>query len=437
MKKYVFPKSEEAKKAEELERIKLAEEEMQKRRLKEEKERKKLVRSPLSWHIKEAGMEQRMLPIKSPEQPENPTSLTIAVIGAPNAGKSTLVNRIVGAKITAVSPKAQTTRTNLYGIATTNNTQLIFTDTPGIVSTRMRKKINSQIVSAAWNATDECDYVMVVVDAVKTIDVDLQNILIGIEKRQRQFQKDLEAYRKDKEAEKQEQEKLMQEIKKKNSPKKKSKKSEADVIKSVEIEIGDDEFEEDENFVPIEGHEEVEPVPLDYILVLNKVDLADDADDRARLIGRFEYKFPTLHNLFKRIFLVSAKNGKNVEELKEYLTTKAEPREWLFPKEYKSSLADLQIVEEIIREKIFKRTNKEIPYQTRQENVGFTPCKNGDLRIDQVVHVTKNAHKRILVGTGASVIAAISQEAREDLSKYFGKKVHLFLTVKIRERMQN
>jgi hypothetical protein len=56
-------------------------------------------------------------------------------------------------------------------------------------------------------------------------------------------------------------------------------------------------------------------------------------------------------------------------------------------------LADLQIVEEIIREKIFKRTNKEIPYQTRQENVGFTPCKNGDLRIDQVVYVTKNAHK--------------------------------------------
>lgn len=55
MKKYVFPKSEEAKKAEELERIKLAEEEMQKRRLKEEKERKKLVRSPLSWQIKEAG----------------------------------------------------------------------------------------------------------------------------------------------------------------------------------------------------------------------------------------------------------------------------------------------------------------------------------------------------------------------------------------------
>lgn len=56
-------------------------------------------------------------------------------------------------------------------------------------------------------------------------------------------------------------------------------------------------------------------------------------------------------------------------------------------------MADLQIVEEIIREKIFKRTNKEIPYQTRQENVGFTPCKNGDLRIDQVVYVTKNAHK--------------------------------------------
>jgi len=51
------------------------------------------------------------------------------------------------------------------------------------------------------------------------------------------------------------------------------------------------------------------------------------------------------------------------------------------------------MVEEIIREKIFKRTNKEVPYQTRQENVGFTPCKNGDLRIDQVVYVAKNAHK--------------------------------------------
>lgn len=115
---------------------------------------------------------------------------------------------------------------------------------------------------------------MVVVDAVKTIDIDLQNILVGIEKRQRQFQKDLEDYKKNKEEEKKEQEKFLQEIKKKNSPKKKSKKlSDADLIKSVEIEIGDDEFEVDEDYVPVEEHEDVEPVPVDYILVLNKVSI--------------------------------------------------------------------------------------------------------------------------------------------------------------------
>lgn len=99
----------------------------------------------------------------------------IAVIGAPNAGKSTLVNTLVGAKVAIVNRKVQTTRTTLRGIAVVGESQLVFIDTPGIFAPRRR--LDRAMVDAAWGGAGDADQVLLVVDAAKGIDEDVERIL--------------------------------------------------------------------------------------------------------------------------------------------------------------------------------------------------------------------------------------------------------------------
>jgi GTP-binding protein Era len=99
----------------------------------------------------------------------------IAVIGAPNAGKSTLINRLVGAKVAIVSHKVQTTRVPLRGIATEGASQLVFIDTPGLFAPRRR--LEQAMVEAAWGGARDADLVVLVIDAAKGIDDDLEPIL--------------------------------------------------------------------------------------------------------------------------------------------------------------------------------------------------------------------------------------------------------------------
>ena len=99
----------------------------------------------------------------------------IAIIGAPNAGKSTLVNTLVGAKVAIVSRKVQTTRTVLRGIAVEGESQLVFIDTPGIFAPRRR--LDRAMVEAAWSGAGDADQVLLVVDAAKGIDEDVERIL--------------------------------------------------------------------------------------------------------------------------------------------------------------------------------------------------------------------------------------------------------------------
>ena len=110
--------------------------------------------------------------------PEGETSTRcgfIAIIGAPNAGKSTLVNTLVGAKVAIVSRKVQTTRTVLRGIAVEGESQLVFIDTPGIFAPRRR--LDRAMVEAAWSGAGDADQVLLVVDAAKGIDEDVERIL--------------------------------------------------------------------------------------------------------------------------------------------------------------------------------------------------------------------------------------------------------------------
>lgn len=119
------------------------------------------------------------------EKPAAPTRCGyVALIGAPNAGKSTLLNRLVGSKLAIVTPKPQTTRTPLLGIAIEGRTQIVFLDTPGIFAPRRR--LDRAMVAAAWLGAEDADRTVLLVDAARGVDRDTRRILGRLTKRGRE-----------------------------------------------------------------------------------------------------------------------------------------------------------------------------------------------------------------------------------------------------------
>ena len=104
----------------------------------------------------------------------------VAILGAPNVGKSTLLNRIVGTKVSIVSPKVQTTRTRVLGISLEADTQLIFIDTPGIF--QPKRRLDRAMVAAAWGGAGDADHVVLLVDAQRGINKDTQAIIDRLKK---------------------------------------------------------------------------------------------------------------------------------------------------------------------------------------------------------------------------------------------------------------
>lgn len=111
----------------------------------------------------------------------------VALIGEPNAGKSTLMNRMVGAKVSIVTHKVQTTRARIRGIAMAPNTQIVFIDTPGLF--RSRRKLDRAMVAAAWTGAVDADVVILLVEAHRGITAGVEMILDGLEERSRKGQK--------------------------------------------------------------------------------------------------------------------------------------------------------------------------------------------------------------------------------------------------------
>jgi GTP-binding protein Era len=106
----------------------------------------------------------------------------VAVIGAPNAGKSTLVNALVGQKVAIVSPKAQTTRARLMGIAIEGEAQILLVDTPGIFEPRRR--LDRAMVTAAWTGAQDADLILLVIDAAAGVNADVERIVAALGERQ-------------------------------------------------------------------------------------------------------------------------------------------------------------------------------------------------------------------------------------------------------------
>ncbi len=276
----------------------------------------------------------------------------VALIGAPNAGKSTLLNALVGAKISIVSRKVQTTRNLVRGIAVEGDTQIVFVDTPGIFTPRRR--LDRAMVNSAWGGVADADAVALLVDSRKGIDAEAEAILARLAARQ-----------------------------------------------------------------------------APPILVLNKIDLVA----RPKLLELAAALNARL--AFAETFMISALSGDGIADLKERLAALMPPGPWLYPEEQISDAPLRSLAAEITREKLFDRLHAELPYQTTVETQQWTDQKDGSARVEQTIYVTREAHKKIVIGEKGRTIKAIGMAARKDVEAAAEQRIHLFLFVKVRENWQD
>lgn len=268
----------------------------------------------------------------------------VAIIGKTNVGKSTLINRLIGEKISIVSPKVQTTRSRVRGILTENETQLVLVDTPGIF--KPQRRLDRAMLDCAWTESADSDLQMMVMDAKKGLtETDIS---------------------------------ILQKIK-----------------ESV-------------------------------ILVFNKIDLVQKDELIKKLTALNDIK-----NI-KTVFCISAQTGEGVKELKEYLLENAPNGPWMFSDEELTDLPDKLFCAEITREKLFLYLREELPYQLTVEPVSFKEQKQS-IRIEQNIIVSRTAHKSIILGAGGKMIKKIGEAARMEMTRQLGKKVNLFLFVKVRQ----
>jgi GTP-binding protein Era len=272
----------------------------------------------------------------------------VALIGAPNAGKSTLLNALVGAKVSIVTPKVQTTRALIRGIAIDGAVQLIFVDTPGIFAPRRR--LDRAMVGSAWGSTQDAEIVALLIDAHKGVQDDEEAILRGLP-----------------------------------------------------------------------------DVRAPKVLVLNKVDLIE----KPKLLSVAQALNERAQ--FAATFMISARSGDGVTDLKSYFANHVPPGPWLYPEDQISDAPLRQLAAEITREKLYLRLHQELPYQSTVETEVWKELKDGAVRIEQTIYVERESQRKIVLGKGGQTIKAIGAAARADIAEAIEHPVHLFLFVKVRE----
>lgn len=271
----------------------------------------------------------------------------VALIGAPNAGKSTLLNKIVGSKVAIVTRKVQTTRTRITGIAVQGPAQMVFVDTPGIFEPRRR--IDRAMVGAAWRGAEDADEIVVLVDSARGITEDTNRIVAQLKDNGRHA-----------------------------------------------------------------------------VLALNKV----DAVAHLKLLELATQLNDT--GVFVETFMISALTGDGVKDLVDFLAARLPEGPWLYPEDQLSDTTERLMAAEITREKIYERLHQELPYQTAVETEDWKDQKDGSARISQVIYVQSKTQRPIILGKGGRTIKELGVLARADMEKAFGRRVHLFLHVKLK-----
>ncbi|MBB3764030.1 GTPase Era [Sphingomicrobium lutaoense] len=275
----------------------------------------------------------------------------VAILGAPNAGKSTLVNALVGQKVAITSPKAQTTRTRLMGIAIHEDTQILLLDTPGIFVPGRR--LDRAMVKAAWEGAEDADRLVVMIDASSGMNKKARMLVEGVERR-----------------------------------------------------------------------------PEPKILVINKTDLVK----KPALLELAQGLSERLHP--EAVFFVSATSGEGVSDLKVHLAEKMPEGPWHFPEDQLSDATDRMIAAELTREQIYAQLHQELPYASAVVTEKWEERRDGSTAIHQQIRIARDSQKGIVLGKGGSKLKSIGEAARKEIAEHLGRKVHLFLHVKVDPRWE-
>ena len=274
----------------------------------------------------------------------------VALIGEPNAGKSTLLNRMVGAKVSIVTHKVQTTRARIRGVAMEGEAQIVFVDTPGLF--QPRRRLDRAMVAAAWSGAADADIVVLLIEAHRGLTEGVERILATL--------------------------------------------AERDLKRPV-------------------------------ALAINKIDRVE-ASTLLSLTEKLNAAYP-----FAETFLISAEKGHGVGDLRRYLAGALPEGPWLYPEDQIADLPMRMIAAEMTREKLTLRLHQELPYQITVETEAWEEREDGSARVDQVIYVVRDGHKGIVLGRKGETIKAIGQAARAEMEAFLGRRVHLFLQVKVRE----
>ena len=140
---------------------------------------------------------------------------------------------------------------------------------------------------------------------------------------------------------------------------------------------------------------------------------------------------------FSKTFLISADRGFGTKDLKLWLADKMPDGPWFYPEDQIADLPLKMIAADITREKLILRLHQELPYQLTVETENWSNRKDGSVRVDQIIYVSRGGHKGIILGARGETIKSISMAAREELESFLGCRVHLFCQIKVREKWLN
>lgn len=292
------------------------------------------------------------------------TSAFITIIGRPNVGKSSLMNRILGQKVAIVSDKPQTTRTKIMGIKTENENQLVFIDTPGFH--RARNELDKNMNKAVSDGMSDVDAAVLVVEANPKFKFSSDNLPPA-------------------EAE------LINELKKRR---------------------------------------------LKAVLVINKIDLLEKKEELLTLITAYTKEFE-----FETVIPLSARTGDGVDILLNELKKFSKPSVHYFPDDDVTDQPEKVMVAEMIREKLLRTLDKEVPHGIAVDLERFferdTAQGEPIVEIEATIICEKDSHKGIIIGKNGSMLKRIGTMARKEIEAFFGIRATVKLWVKVKEDWRN
>ena len=270
----------------------------------------------------------------------------VNIVGKPNAGKSTLLNQLMGEKLAIVTQKAQTTRHRIFGIYNEEDVQIVFSDTPGVLDPKYG--LQEKMMDFVKDSLQDADVFLFIVDVT-------------------------------------------------------------------------DKDEPNEFLV-----DKLNKIPVPVLLLLNKM----DASNQEALIEKVEF----WHNLIPKaeILPISALEGFNTDIILRKLKTLLPENPPYYDKDQFTDKSERFFVNETIREKILLNYDKEIPYSVEVVTEIFKE-KEGIIFIDSIIYVERDTQKGIIIGNKGDAIKKVGTEARIDLEKFFSKKIHLNLFVKVKK----